>query len=240
MKENRVASFAETVFSKFKKNAGAQLPPVSLLPVNESLSPNQPQTTPVPADPSSVISLALRQKAGGKISEVQLNEMEEKINELLKRHSLAPQKAIDEIHHLDPQRLPESFNELVTLLRRECTLHPHHRELPPKPLIRPETVVPVQSPLPSQPASLNENLIVTAFDRGLSLIEQKGRIPFSEFCKELGLGKEQTQELLKILENEKLIVLHYPPIGEMVAQDIHWSSKKESNSKGDMHEGQTH
>lgn len=66
----------------------------------------------------------------------------------------------------------------------------------------------------------------TNIDRLFKMIEKKGRIKISEAAKKLNLSEDRIQEWGDILEEHKLIDMHYPPIGEGVMRPV--KSKKET------------
>jgi len=53
----------------------------------------------------------------------------------------------------------------------------------------------------------------TDVDRLLNLIKEKGEISISEAAKKFGVEEGKIEEWGKILEEHKLIKMHYPPIG---------------------------
>ncbi len=56
----------------------------------------------------------------------------------------------------------------------------------------------------------------TNIDRLYELVRKKGFVKVAEVSKELGIDKDQIEEWGRILEDHKLLKLHYPPVGDPV------------------------
>lgn len=61
---------------------------------------------------------------------------------------------------------------------------------------------------------MEDNVITTAIDKLLELVEKKGSISIKDAAKVFNVSRSQIESWVKILEEHELIEVHYPPIGE--------------------------
>ena len=58
--------------------------------------------------------------------------------------------------------------------------------------------------------------VETAVDKLLRMVREKGKVRMKEAAKAFGVPKEQIEEWADILEEHKLILVHYPPLGDAI------------------------
>lgn len=62
---------------------------------------------------------------------------------------------------------------------------------------------------------MTDKIILTPIDELLNLVTERGRVKLKYAAKRLGVKKNQVEDWAKILESHGLIVIHYPPIGDV-------------------------
>ncbi len=165
---------------------------------------------------SERIGKAIEEKAAGKISKEQVDRIEEQLGRLLEKYKV-PEKTITmQIQSLDSSRLVQDFHKLIGLIQ---VRHEALRQEPITPGSRYEPGLAVTSrkkeKIAAQEKEIVKAKIETDFDRVLDLVKFKGMIGVDAAAKELGIKERQLQEYAKVLEENHLVQLIYPPIGAM-------------------------
>ncbi|MBN1940619.1 MAG: hypothetical protein JW772_00390 [Candidatus Diapherotrites archaeon] len=77
--------------------------------------------------------------------------------------------------------------------------------------------------------------IITDLDRAMQIIKEKGVIPFKELEKQAGIDKKRLKDLMKILEDQRLVKVEYPAFGDIKIVDKDYKppkkEKKQKNKK---------
>jgi len=74
----------------------------------------------------------------------------------------------------------------------------------------------IKKPKPHKTNTRVKMHVETNVDRLYEIVKNKGMIKISEVAKKLKVEKEQVEEWGRVLEDHKLVKLHYPPIGDPV------------------------
>lgn len=157
----------------------------------------------------------LEEKARGKINESRLLEIEEKIDRLMKTYNV-PQTEIERrIEDIDTTKVIDSFNKLINLIELE---HKAKEIEASKPVGMPkaftETAKEVEK-IKGMAIELKKHRIVTDFDRIISLVNKRGKIKLGEIAKNLNISKKRAEECCNLLEEEGLVEIEYPAIGDV-------------------------
>ena len=157
----------------------------------------------------------LRQKAEeGGISKNQIDSLEQKLNELLRRYNIPENVVAPHLQTLDSASLLNDFQKLIGLIETK-------KENAATELIRPAPEFDVRAgiiakkreKIVGKEKAIKKIKIETSFDMLLNLVQVKGLISMPDAAKQLGLNKDEIKKCAEILELNKLITLVYPPIG---------------------------
>jgi len=86
------------------------------------------------------------------------------------------------------------------------------------------------------PVELKEHKIVTAFDQVYDLVKKTKRIKLGSIAKELGLSRKAVEDCTKILEDENLVEVEYPAIGDPLIEIVEYREWKKQH---DLEEEET-
>ncbi|HLC79451.1 MAG TPA: hypothetical protein VJG83_03390 [archaeon] len=176
---------------------------------------------------SKKINAFLEQKAAGKINEGKLVELEAKVDLLMEKYKIPEKELEEKFGKVNTSNVLESIGRLINLIELE-------RDANAK--IKPEKI---QTALPVTEnakqveevvgiaTEIKKHRIVTDFDKLITLLVQKGRMKFTDIAKELSISMDKVEECCRILQQEKLIEVVYPPFGDALAQTLEYRQKME-------------
>ncbi len=163
------------------------------------------------------VNRAVREKisdASTSISKKQVDEVEQKLSNLVKKYNIPKQTMEAHIKTLDSNRLLSDFHKLINLIETKKGLKTNG-------IIKPATGFDINAGVISKKKErlvgkekeIRRARIETSFDRVLTLVQLKGIINVKDAAQQLGMKKKELQDCAEILERSNLIKLNYPPIG---------------------------
>jgi len=180
----------------------------------------------------SSIEKMIESKAAGKIDPKKIDSIEEKVTKLLKKYNIPESEIEKDIAALDKNRILQDFDKLINLIELE------HRA---KAMVKKEGIPKIEpqfreihkkkEEIKAIAKEISKHKIVTDFDKVLSFIRKKGKTTPIDIGKKFGLKKKRLNEILEVLEENKLIVLSYPPIGSVRVLDVNYVPPKKKKAK---------
>ena len=216
------------------------------------------------------IRMVLRQKAGPRVDETRLLELERNINTLVDRYSIPEREMIKSLKSLGSSKLAENLERLVESIAAEKEAKVAKPELTvnlAKDLQRlvkaieserastrkskaavkekeeveeaeeaePERVI---GPAPKLETAMAGDIsrkkfkgvekkvegytIETEFDKVLSLVKKSGQVKMGQAQKTLHMDKQKIKEVADVLEDNGLIKVIFPPLGDAILQDVNF------------------
>lgn len=164
----------------------------------------------------------VEEKAGGKINQNKLKKLEDRMNSLISKHGLDKQEMEFNVRGLRSDRVLDNFETLISMLEAKKKIEKETQMIKKAPV---ETVAPgevLKGVKKFEPVGegVKCKKIVTDFDRIISKVEERNEISLSALGKELGLDKKRVESVIGVLEDKKLIKLHYPAIGEPIISKV--------------------
>lgn len=164
----------------------------------------------------------------GKVGEQRLKKMEKKAEKLMSRYHIPEKEMEDAISRLDTKKLLDDFDKLINLMELEHKTHKLVEVVKPekeksyvgmtKPIIKEEVKGVIRD--------IRKYRIITDFDKILSYVNGKGIAGEREVSKALAMDKKRVQECCGILEENGLLRIEYPPIGDTKIISKNYVSKK--------------
>ena len=212
--QGRQASWFETVrHPKAMPQGIAQRPAPAPIP----RAPRSPYRTG-PSQMATGFGNAIEERGGGSISRQQAVKMGEQLGELAEKYNIPKQKIVNQIQTLDRNKLMQDFGRIIKTVEEEETQGEEYKAAGPSTYEAGREIVQRQKKPKAGEQSeqeLSKMKIETEFDKVLNLVKFKGALSADAVSKELRMSKKQVEEYAKILEQNKLIQLIYPPIGSM-------------------------
>ncbi|MFH0955052.1 MAG: hypothetical protein V1777_03025 [Candidatus Micrarchaeota archaeon] len=192
-----------------------------------------PRAAPNTAEVQSVLKElrgALQKKAeegNASISSEQLNEFEGRISKLLGERTVSKQNVMEGIAAIDSNRVIEGFTRLSEILERELhkdrIISAEDEQLRLADLI---TNKKDKKRLVGTEKTLEKKELITDFDKILEIVRQKGQVKLSELTVLLKMDKIAVKEACDILEENNLVRIDFPPIGEPRVVDVNFEKQK--------------
>jgi len=205
--------------------------------IRERIIERVPFAKPAEQQPvSKLVDNAIKQKAmGSNVDQEQINRIEGRLGELLKKYHIPDNALAARIQTLDSGRLVQDFQKLIKLIEEK-------KGGAAVELIRPGAGFDIKTGLISRKREkivgkekeIRKAKIETSFDRVLGLVQVKGTINLNDVAKQLGMTSKEVKECAEILERSKLIKLNYPPIGAVklvYPQYIKWKQQQKRLGK---------
>ncbi len=177
---------------------------------------------------SQKINRFLVEKAGGKINEKKLLELEDKINYLIGKYNISENEVERRLQNTGPADLVESMGKLASLMELEMRTKAQLEKAE-----KIQTAFPVKEPgkqaeeVIGIATEIKKHRIVTDFDRVMGLVKERGRVKFGQVAKELGIPIKRVDECCRLLQEEKQIEISYPPIGDPAAMSMDYRQREE-------------
>lgn len=205
----------------------------------------------IPVQKSTYISSVIRNKAAGKIDENRIAEMESQVNNLLQKHRVSQHEVVEGIRNLDTNKLINSFDRLISLLEMEHEAKQDAKNaqeaknsqdaMQSKAEVHETThtdIAPPKRQKEEVPKGVEKEIVqkqlITDFDRILDFVKKQGSTTSGKISSELKITKKQVLSCCELLEKDDLLVLNYPPIGDIKVRDADYiPPKKNKKSKGD-------
>ncbi|MCX6799006.1 MAG: hypothetical protein NTW59_02835, partial [Candidatus Diapherotrites archaeon] len=164
---------------------------------------------------SDRLEKALQDKAGGRVDKGQLDRLEDELAQLLKKYKVPERTLESQIQSLDSNRLVDDFHKLINLIELQEETR-REEMIKPAPGFEEMTITSQKKEkIETTEKEIVKAKIETDFDRILNVVKFKGAADLDEIAKELGMEKARVQEYSRILEENKLVEVIYPPIGSV-------------------------
>ncbi len=182
------------------------------------------------APDSEKLKAFIEHKAGGKINDKKLQELEGKVDALMEKYGI-PEKEIEKkIWKISTSDVMESISRLANIIELEKKTRQSEKQAE-----RISTAIPVTESQASKPlqeivgiaTEIQKHRLVTDFDKIVVFITEKGSAKFGEISKQLGIPREKVEECCKLLKDEGQIEVVYPAFGEQVAQTLDYRERME-------------
>ncbi len=163
-----------------------------------------------PAAEKPRIEKLIEAKASGLINEDKLKEIEGHIEGLMKKYNIPENEIEGSLGAIRTEHLLEDLEKLIDIMELEHRTIGLVEERPS------EAAAPARIRREEAKAIIKEikkHRIVTDFDRILQLVNEKGRVRLNDAIKQLGVERRRMDEVIEILENEKLVRVDYSPMG---------------------------
>jgi len=221
--------------------------PQALKQQSQAIRPSTQQPSVQQAPVSREMQRFLEERVG-KSDEGKLVQVEMNVQKLMKRFNLSENEAQQEILKIDKAKLLENFDKLVDLIELEQKTQrlmqenlELEKEKKMRALEKPEFGTGFEAGLPEKKKEevkaivleIQKQRIITDFDKLLEVVQRKGKVSASEALKELKISKDRLSDCLKVLEQNNLVRVDFPPIGSEIIYDINYAppQKKENNLK---------
>ncbi|MFH1545650.1 MAG: hypothetical protein ABIE23_06225 [archaeon] len=169
----------------------------------------------------------------GKVGETRLKKMEKKAEKLMSKYHIPEEEMEEAISKLGTKKLLADFDKLINLMELEHKTHELVEVVKPekeksyigsaRPAVKEEVKGVIRD--------IRKYRIITAFDKILSLVNQKGIAREKELVRELGMKKERVMECCEILKENGLLKIEYPPIGDTKIISKNYVPKKEKKKE---------
>lgn len=176
----------------------------------------------------------IEEKASGRINEKRLIQLENKIEELLRKYNIPKKEIAEDILGIDKDKIISDLDKLINLIELE-----HGTKKLESQTIKPEkieTAVPKEfekrrEEVKAIATEITRHRIITELDKILEIVKQKGKTTDLEIAKTLNASKKQVAEWVAVLEENKLVKLNYPPFGGLVVMDVNYVRPKKERVK---------
>lgn len=198
---------------------------------------SQNQTSAVPAQNQEEIQATLKELKGAlakkageaptPISSEQLEQFEQRLSQLLEQRPVSREHVMQGIASIDSSRVIEGFTRLSEILEHE--LHGDRRITAEEEQLQMSDLVSQKKDKKKMVGiekTLEKKELITDFDKILEIVRQKGQIKLSELTVLLKMDKNAIKEACDILEENNLVHLEFPPIGEPRVVDINFEKQK--------------
>jgi len=169
----------------------------------------------------------------GKVGETRLKKMEKKAEKLMSKYHIPEEEMEEAISKLGTKKLLADFDKLINLMELEHKTHELVEVVKPE---KEKSYIGVTRPAVKEEVKgvirdIKKYRIITAFDKILSLVNQKGIAREKELVRELGMKKERVMECCEILKENGLLKIEYPPIGDTKIISKNYVPKKEKKKE---------
>ncbi len=190
----------------------------------EAIFPSKKETRPA-KDEIAELQELIAEKFGGKVAPQQIQELQQKVRELLEQKMVTKSKMEENIRMVDANRLLDGFTKLLSLIELN--------EEPEQPLEMPSTIGPQQKPekFAGTERELEKKELITDFDKILEIVRERGTITLNELASELDIDKRLLKEAVDILEENNLVIQEYPAFGSPRIIDPAYLEKKGKKSE---------
>ncbi len=190
----------------------------------EAIFPSKKETRPA-KDEITELQELIAEKFGGKAAPQQIQELQQKVRELLEQKMVTKSEMEENIRMVDANRLLEGFTKLLSLIELN--------EEPEQPLEMPSTIGPQQKPekFAGTERELEKKELITDFDKILEIVRERGTITLNELASELDIDKRLLKEAVDILEENNLVIQEYPAFGSPRIIDPAYLEKKGKKSE---------
>lgn len=169
----------------------------------------------------------IAKKFGGKVAPQQIQELQQKVRELLEQKMVTKSEIEQNIQMVDANRLLEGFTKLLGLIEW------NERFSSEKPPEMPSTIGMQRKPekFAGTEKELEKKELITDFDKILEIVRERGTITLNELASELDLDKRLLKEAVDILEENNLVIQEYPAFGSPRIIDPAYLEKKGKKSE---------
>jgi hypothetical protein len=184
--------------------------------------PETESETGEPKNDAEELKQLVAERFEGRIAPEQLQELQQKIRELLEQKMVTRCQMEENIRNADSERLLEGFTKLLSMIDIQGT-----RMEEPKTEM-PSTIGPQQKPekYAGTEKELEKKELVTDFDKILEIVRERGAVTLNELASELGMDKRLLKEAVDILEENNLIIQEFPAFGSARIIDPAYVEKK--------------
>jgi unconventional prefoldin RPB5 interactor 1 len=182
-----------------------------------------------PEKPTGIIK-----RIAPKTSEQKVMEMEEKLQQVIRKNRLSESQIRREFEFVSSKDLMKKFDKILSGIEKKYAQEETKtiEDSALKEAAHVTTFVKKKKKMEGKVKEIHEKKIITDFDKLLQLVKQKGKVKEKDAAKTLGLTPERIKECYTVLEKNELIRIEYPLIGgvRIVSKD-YVEPKKEKNNK---------
>ncbi len=170
----------------------------------------------------------LRKKSAGTVKGEQLEELDRRLDTLMKKYSLSEQELEGKIGGADSANMMDSMNRLIGVLEAEKRKNQPGTERIETAIKMTGFMQKMETKAVGVDTEIKKNVIVTDFDRVYLLVNERGKISIGEIAQELHMPKQKVEECCFILRREKQLDVVYPPFGDGFAQVLDYQMRFEA------------
>ncbi|MDO8427993.1 MAG: hypothetical protein Q7S92_02155 [Candidatus Diapherotrites archaeon] len=151
------------------------------------------------------------------INPEKLQILQEKLEKLAKKYGITSAEIEHDVQKLGVQKIVQDYQSLLELIQTE-----HEQTL--KKLDNKEKVVYILK-------EIQKHKVLTQLDQLLDYVNQQEKTSEKEAAKKLNESLQSVREYAEILEQNMLLAIHYPPLGEIEYWSIEYQKKSKLNPK---------
>ncbi|MFH1751619.1 MAG: hypothetical protein ABH821_01625 [archaeon] len=166
-------------------------------------------------------------------NEKKLQAIEKNIKPLLEKYGLSESRIESDLSRMDKTRLFEDFEKLldiVELEQKSINLLKKEKQVKVEgKVFKPSTQDKKQAELVVK--EFKKHSIVTDFDKILNLVKENQSIKSKKLMALTNLTKKQLDNCLDILEENELVEVYYPPVGDVLVRIAGYKKKLKEEKK---------
>ncbi|MDO8627086.1 MAG: hypothetical protein Q7K42_01345, partial [Candidatus Diapherotrites archaeon] len=165
---------------------------------------------------SSAVKRFIESKAAGKIDNDRLQNIESKIDQLMKQYNISETEIRSEVERLDAGQLVKDFDKLINLIELEHKANSLAQQpISYNPFDKSEQQQIKKQEVKSIIKEVQMHRIVTDLDRILSFVKENRTVSLKDLNQKLNIDRKRITENAEILEKHGLVKIEYPPVGDM-------------------------
>lgn len=205
-------------------------PPVQIseeedeIPIPNNILPPTEETKEIctpDKESTGLVHKIIEERTRGKIDDKKLRELESRIDNLVSKYNIHPSEIEKEVAEIDTKKLLGSYDKLVSLLEleyrtklAESTSAPDFGTSTIKEFTKEGISKSIKNEVRGVAINLKKHRIITDFDRLFSLITSEGRVRLDIAAKKLEMDKGAVLNCAEVLEDDCLVNIVYPTIGD--------------------------